>query len=117
MAVFQTAVSAATAASPTTVADALQQWVEETDIDGFNLAYAVAHETFEDIVNHLVPELQRRGAYPTEYRPGTLREKLFGKGPYLPGDHPGAAYRDIAAVKRQALDDTTPVKRGNVHAA
>ena len=40
---------------PATVADRLQEWVEDTDVDGFNLAYAVAHETFEDIVAHLVP--------------------------------------------------------------
>ena len=87
--------------SPSTVADILQDWVEETDVDGFNLAYAVTPETFEDVVNLLVPELQKRGAYPKAYRPGTLREKLFGDGPYLPSNHPAAAYRDIEAVKRR----------------
>lgn len=87
--------------SPSTVADILQQWVEETDVDGFNLAYGVAHETFEDVVGYLVPELQRRGVYPTAYQPGTLREKLFGDGPYLPDNHPAARYRDIKAVKRE----------------
>jgi hypothetical protein len=92
--------------SPATVADILQQWVAETDVDGFNLAYAVTPETFEDIVNLLVPELQRRGAYPTGYAPGTLREKLFGGGATLPDDHPGARYRrppkDRAAAAAQA---------------
>ncbi|MBN9016716.1 MAG: LLM class flavin-dependent oxidoreductase [Rhizobiales bacterium] len=86
--------------SPTTVADILQEWVEETDVDGFNLAYAVTPETFENVVDLLVPELQRRRAYPTSYRPGTLREKLFGDGPRLAAPHPAAAYRDIEAVKR-----------------
>ncbi|MFT3691377.1 hypothetical protein [Paenirhodobacter sp.] len=43
-----------------TVADLLHEWAEETDIDGFNLAYAVAHETFADVISHVVPELQRR---------------------------------------------------------
>jgi alkanesulfonate monooxygenase SsuD/methylene tetrahydromethanopterin reductase-like flavin-dependent oxidoreductase (luciferase family) len=71
--------------SAATVADILQDWVEATDTDGFNLAYAVAHETFEDVVEYLVPELQRRGVYQTEYRPGTLREKLFGAGPLFLG--------------------------------
>lgn len=40
---------------PQTVADELQAWVEETDVDGFNLAYAVTHETFTDVVELLVP--------------------------------------------------------------
>jgi hypothetical protein len=81
--------------SPSTVADLMQEWIEDTDVDGFNLAYAVTPETFEDTVNLLVPELQKRGIYKTEYRPGTLREKLFGRGSRLELPHPGAAYRDI----------------------
>ncbi|MGA2793148.1 MAG: LLM class flavin-dependent oxidoreductase [Roseiarcus sp.] len=87
---------------PATVADLLQEWVEETDVDGFNLAYAVTHETFTEIVDHLVPELQKRGVYRTDYAAGTLREKLFGAGPRLPVSHPGARYRDLAAISRQA---------------
>ena len=86
--------------SAETVADILQDWVEETDVDGFNIAYAITPGSFEDIVGYLVPELQRRDAYPTAYAEGTLREKLFGDGPLLPDDHPGARYRDIEAVKR-----------------
>ena len=83
---------------PQTVSDLLQEWVEETDVDGFNLAYAVTPETFEGIVEHVVPELQKRGAYKRAYRPGTLREKLFGAGPRLSKSHAGARYRDLAGV-------------------
>lgn len=79
--------------SPETVADALQQWVEDTDVDGFNLAYILAHQTFIDVVDFIVPELQKRGVYQTQYVQGTLREKLFGQGPYLPEYHRGAKYR------------------------
>jgi FMN-dependent oxidoreductase (nitrilotriacetate monooxygenase family) len=82
---------------PQTVADQLQEWQEATGVDGFNLAYAVAHETFESVAGYLVPELQRRGAYRTEYVPGTLRHKLFGKGDRLAAPHPGAARRDLGA--------------------
>ncbi|MBJ3816110.1 LLM class flavin-dependent oxidoreductase [Shimwellia pseudoproteus] len=78
---------------PQTVADELQSWVEETDIDGFNLAYAVSHESFSDVVEWLVPELQKRGVYKQDYQPGTLREKLFAAGPRLQAPHPGAGYR------------------------
>jgi long-chain alkane monooxygenase len=87
--------------SPATVADILQQWVEATDVDGFNLAYAIAHETFEEVVRLLVPELQRRGVYPRSYAPGTLREKLFGASARLPANHPAARFRDIERVKRE----------------
>lgn len=79
--------------SPEEVADFLQDWVEETDVDGFNLAYAITPGTFEDIVTYIVPELQRRGVYQTEYTPGTLRQKLFGRGDRLPEEHRGAGYR------------------------
>jgi alkanesulfonate monooxygenase SsuD/methylene tetrahydromethanopterin reductase-like flavin-dependent oxidoreductase (luciferase family) len=87
---------------PQTTADLIEEWVEETDVDGFNLAYAVTHETFSDIVVHLVPELQKRGRYKLDYAPGTLREKLFGAGARLPSTHVGARYR-ILAKAREAL--------------
>jgi len=88
--------------SAQTVADILQEWVDTTDVDGFNLAYAVAHETFEDVVRYLVPELQRRGVYPNAYAPGTLREKLFGGSARLPDTHPAARFRDLARSERDA---------------
>jgi long-chain alkane monooxygenase len=83
---------------PQTVADLLEELVEDTDVDGFNFAYAVTHETFSDIVTHLVPELQKRGRYKRDYAQGTLREKLFGGGPRLPKAHVGARYRNLASV-------------------
>lgn len=88
---------------PATVADLLEEWVEDTDVDGFNLAYAVTPETFADIVTHLVPELQKRGVYKKGYAPGTLREKLFGAGPRLPLSHIGARYRNLAGALHPAL--------------
>lgn len=79
--------------SPEEVADFLQEWVEETDVDGFNLAYAITPGTFEDVVTFIVPELQRRGVYQTEYAPGTLRNKLHGRGDRLPDEHRGAGFK------------------------
>ena len=75
------------------VADELLEWQEVTDVDGFNIPYAVTPQSFEDVVEFLVPELQRRGAYKTEYTPGTPRHKLFGNGDHLPDDHRGAQHR------------------------
>ncbi|ASY60587.1 Coenzyme F420-dependent N5,N10-methylene tetrahydromethanopterin reductase (plasmid) [Sinorhizobium sp. CCBAU 05631] len=47
------------------------------------------------MIGYVVPELQKRGVYATGYREGTLREKLFGGGPYLPATHPADRFRDI----------------------
>ncbi|WP_217133630.1 LLM class flavin-dependent oxidoreductase [Leucobacter chinensis] len=76
-----------------TVADALERLVAETGVDGFNLAYALNPGTWEDVIEHVVPVLQRRGLYPTEPQPGTLRDRMFGAGDRLPAAHPGASYR------------------------
>ena len=70
------------------IADTLIDWVAATDVDGFNLAYAVTPESFEDFVDLVVPELTRRGVYKREYRTGTYREKLFAAGPHLAPPHP-----------------------------
>jgi alkanesulfonate monooxygenase len=75
---------------PVEVADALEAWVDATDVDGFNLCYVVRPQSFEDVVEYIVPELQRRGRYPLNYAPGSLREKLFGRGARLAPPHPGA---------------------------
>ena len=79
--------------SPTQVADELESWIEETGLDGFNLARTVTPESYVDFIDLVIPELQRRGAYKTAYTEGSLREKLFAAGPHLPADHTGAGYR------------------------
>ncbi len=75
--------------SPTTVADQLEQWIDQTGLDGFNL-HAVPQPTgFEDFVNLVVPELQRRGRMRTRYDGSTLRESYFGAGnQHLGKTHP-----------------------------
>ncbi len=78
------------AGTPSQVADAMEAWIADIDVDGFNLAYALMPGTFADIVEHLAPELQRRGRYKREYRDGVLRHKLFGQGPRLQPPHPAA---------------------------
>lgn len=78
--------------SASEVADEIQEWVEETDIDGLNISYAITPGTFEDVVTHLVPELQRRGVYQTSYAEGALRNKLHGRGDRLPEEHRGHSY-------------------------
>ncbi len=80
--------------APDQVADRIEAWIEQTGVDGLNLAFTVAPESFEDIVELLVPELTRRGRYKSAYASGTLREKLFGGGrARLPAPHPATRYR------------------------
>jgi FMN-dependent oxidoreductase (nitrilotriacetate monooxygenase family) len=73
------------------VADALVAWVDDADVDGFNLSRTVMPDCIEDVVDLLVPVLQERGRYKRAYAPGTYREKLFGAGPRLAAPHPAAA--------------------------
>lgn len=75
-----------------TVAKELARIQDETDVDGFNLAYHITPGTFEDIVEYVVPELQKLGRYKTEYTEGTMRHKLFGRGDHLPDNHYGASF-------------------------
>jgi long-chain alkane monooxygenase len=79
--------------SPEEVAEELIGWVDETDLDGFNIARTVNHEGLERFVDLVVPQLQERGRYKTAYADGTFRDKLFGNGPRIPADHPAAKNR------------------------
>ncbi len=62
--------------SPVQVADVLQDWAAQADVDGFVLARTVTPECFVDFVDLMVPELQRRRCYKMAYAEGTLRDKL-----------------------------------------
>ena len=78
-----------------------QAHVEEADVDGYNLAYTVLPECFEDFVELVVPELQRRGLQKTAYAPGTMRHKLFGRGDRVPDSHPAARFRRLPRAQRR----------------
>lgn len=79
--------------SPSQVADALQVWIDEADVDGFNLTRIVNPGSYRDFIDLVVPELQSRGVYKTEYAEGALRHKLFGQGAQLNSLHPAAKRR------------------------
>jgi FMN-dependent oxidoreductase (nitrilotriacetate monooxygenase family) len=75
------------------VAEELIAWMDQADVDGFNLSRTVTPECLEDVVRLLVPALQERGRYKRGYAAGTYREKLFGAGPLLAAPHPAAGFR------------------------
>ena len=86
--------------TPEKVADDIEAWFEQTDVDGLNVPFAVSPGDFEDITDMLVPELTRRGIYKDAYAEGTLREKLFGPGrARLTEQHPASRYRRHVAAK------------------
>jgi FMN-dependent oxidoreductase (nitrilotriacetate monooxygenase family) len=66
----------ATIGTVSDVADQLQHWFEDGACDGFNFLPAVYPTSFDEIMEKLVPELQRRGLFRTEYEGRTLRENL-----------------------------------------
>ncbi|MFB9279827.1 LLM class flavin-dependent oxidoreductase [Cohnella cellulosilytica] len=85
------------AGTPKDIVDYMQEQVEETGLDGFNLAHLITPGSLREFVDLVVPELQSRGLYKRDYEPGTLREKLFGPGRRrLPDNHPAARYRRTA---------------------
>lgn len=76
---------------PETVANELASWIEETGIDGFNIAHAIKFQDIKDFTEYVVPELQSRGLMRSTYDGQTLRENIFGHGQVrLASDHPGA---------------------------
>jgi FMN-dependent oxidoreductase (nitrilotriacetate monooxygenase family) len=85
--------------TPREVADTLEQWLEDGDLDGFNLVPAVQPAGFEDFVSLVVPELQRRGRMRQHYDTATLREHYFGRGrARLPASH--VAHRSLPPGKQ-----------------
>ena len=62
--------------SPVTIADTLERWFVEGAADGFNIMPAYFPGAFDDFVDLVVPELQRRGLYRKAYSGRTLRDHL-----------------------------------------
>ncbi len=58
------------------IADTLQEWFENEAADGFNILPPWLPTGLTDFVDLVIPELQRRGLFRTEYEGRTLRENL-----------------------------------------
>ena len=59
-----------------TIADQMEEWLEERGSDGFNIMFPWLPGGLEDFATQVVPELQRRGLFRREYEGTTLREHL-----------------------------------------
>jgi FMN-dependent oxidoreductase (nitrilotriacetate monooxygenase family) len=62
--------------TPVQIADQLQRWLEEQGADGFTFIPRQLPGGFAELCTLVVPELQNRGIFKTEYSEGTLREQL-----------------------------------------
>ncbi|MGC4933662.1 LLM class flavin-dependent oxidoreductase [Gordonia sp. DT30] len=86
--------------TPEQVADDIERWFVHGAADGFNVMPDVLPSGFDDFADHLVPELQRRGLFRTEYTGTTLRDHLGLGLPAAPraSAHPVADNRQESAV-------------------
>ena len=66
--------------TPEKVADDIEAWFEQTDVDGLNVAFATSPGDFEDIADMLVPELTKRGRYKSEYAEGHAAGEAVRRG-------------------------------------
>jgi len=62
--------------TPETIADEMEEWLETRGSDGFNVMFPYLPGGLDDFVDRVVPELQRRGLFRTEYEGTTLRDHL-----------------------------------------
>src|SRR5712672_205965 len=62
--------------TPKTMADQMEEWLMSFGSDGFNIMFPFLPAGLDDFVDKVVPELQRRGIFRTEYEGKTLRENL-----------------------------------------
>lgn len=62
--------------TPAMIADQMEEWLLTEACDGFNVMFPYLPGGLDDFVDKVVPELQRRGLFRTEYEGTTLRENL-----------------------------------------
>ncbi|MGA3122190.1 MAG: LLM class flavin-dependent oxidoreductase [Polyangiaceae bacterium] len=67
--------------TPVDIADQLEDWFVHEGADGFNMKPSFIPDSLEDFINRVVPHLQKRGIFRTEYEGETLRDHLGLKRP------------------------------------
>lgn len=62
--------------TPQSIADEMERWLVEEGSDGFNVVFPFVPQGIDDVVDRLIPELQRRDLFRRDYEGTTLRENL-----------------------------------------
>jgi N-acetyl-S-(2-succino)cysteine monooxygenase len=84
-----------TIGTPSQIVDVMEHWFRNGACDGFNVMPAWLPGSLTDFVDLVIPELQRRGLFRTEYEGSTLREHLGLRRP-AHRVHAGAARTEAA---------------------
>jgi FMN-dependent oxidoreductase (nitrilotriacetate monooxygenase family) len=92
--------------TPETIADRMET-LADAGVGGFLVGDVHRPDTYTQFAEHVVPELRKRGLVQEEYRPGTLREKVFGE-PRLNDRHPARKYhKEISELSEIPAPDAT----------
>ena len=65
--------------TPTSIADQMEAYIDTVGGDGFMISATHSPGAIEDFVDLIVPKLQKRGLFRTEYKGKTQREILTQK--------------------------------------
>ncbi|SNQ50085.1 FMN-dependent oxidoreductase, nitrilotriacetate monooxygenase family [Frankia canadensis] len=94
--------------TPEQVADEMEAWFTQQAADGFNINFDIFPSGLEQVSDHLVPELQRRGIFRREYTSTTLRGH-YGLPPLSREARPGpGAGATVASPATAAAAATAP---------
>jgi alkanesulfonate monooxygenase SsuD/methylene tetrahydromethanopterin reductase-like flavin-dependent oxidoreductase (luciferase family) len=85
--------------TPKTIADEMETWLLTEASDGFNIMFPYLPAGLDDFVSGVIPELQRRGLFRTEYEGPTLRDHL-GLARPVNRFFPNRSAEGVAAGKR-----------------
>jgi FMN-dependent oxidoreductase (nitrilotriacetate monooxygenase family) len=85
--------------TPEQIADEMEEWFRDGAADGFNLLPPYFPGAFEDFADQVIPVLQKRGLFRTEYTGHTLRDHLGIPRP----EHPAKQRSASKEIARQAV--------------
>ena len=97
--------------TPEKVADDIEAWFEQTDVDGLNVAFATSPGDFEDIADMLVPELTKRGRYKERVREGHVAGEAVRRGARA-ADGRSIRRRGIGRMQRRRRRSSRSVGKG-----
>ena len=77
-----------------TVVNELKRWVEVVDVNDFNLCHIINSGSYEDIIDLVLPELQRRELFRSKIeQEGVTAREAYLEFSWLLEDHPDSRFR------------------------